>query len=357
MLPFAEAIDGRLGLGWCPKHPTAHIPPTLIPVPQITMEARGPAAGSRVGTFGRMRAGIEIAADSIRSAVMDRHLLWFSCFAALVMLAIIAGETMIILNSGNESALPFLLALPPWTGLHLLDIRIFLLQLVCLSGLTFIMAALIQYRFCKGSGKILTIRDAFSAVSTHTITLASLSLLMSLVGTVLYALVTQSLVFGKIGAGISTTLFYLPYAYYFPNLFDSAIWFSAILMAVAIIEFLVVMYVVPSVVLGNRDLVSAFRRSWTCIGKTWREMLGCTIVFGSIALGVMLIALAIGQSPLLLNHDYDFFLQISRGKILMTAACYGFVLTCGILAALGSTVFGVAVTRLYAVFTETSDSA
>jgi len=129
-----------------------------------------------------------------------------------------------------------------------------------------------------------------------------------------------------------TTLFYLPYAYYFPNLFDSAIWFSAILMAVAIIEFLVVMYVVPSVVLGNRDLVSAFRRSWTCIGKTWREMLGCTIVFGSIALGVMLIALAIGQSPLLLNHDYDFFLQISRGKILMTAACYGFVLACGILA-------------------------
>jgi len=80
MLPFAEAIDGRLGLGWCPKHPAAHIQPTLIPVPQITMEARGPAAGSRVGTFGRMRAGIEIAADSIRSAVMDRHLLWFSVF-------------------------------------------------------------------------------------------------------------------------------------------------------------------------------------------------------------------------------------------------------------------------------------
>jgi len=26
MLPFAEAIDGRLGLGWCPKHPAAHIP-------------------------------------------------------------------------------------------------------------------------------------------------------------------------------------------------------------------------------------------------------------------------------------------------------------------------------------------
>ena len=356
MLPFAEAIDGRLGLGWCPKHPAAHIQPTLIPVPQITMEARGPAAGSRVGTFGRMRAGIEIAADSIRSAVLDRHLLWFSCFAALVMLAIIAGETLIILNS-SDNALPFLLALPPWTGLHLLDIRIFLLQLVCLSGLTFIMAALIQYRFCKGSGKILTIRDAFSAVSTHTITLASLSLLMSLVGTVLYALVTQSQVFGKIVSGISTTLFYLPYAYYFPNLFDSAIWFSAILMAVAIIEFLVVMYVMPSVVLGNRDLVSAFSQTWTCIGKTWREMLGCTIVFGSIALGVMLIALVIGQSPLLLNHDYDFFLQISRGKILMTTVCYGFVLACGILATLGSTVFGVAVTRLYAVFTETRDPA
>jgi len=63
---------------------------------------------------------------------------------------------------------------------------------------------------------------------------------------------------------------------------------------------------------------------------------------------VAAIALVIGQSPLLLNHDYDFFLQISRGQVLMTAACYGFVAACGALLAVGSTIMGIAITDLYA---------
>jgi hypothetical protein len=56
----------------------------------------------------------------------------------------------------------------------------------------------------------------------------------------------------------------------------------------------------------------------------------------------------IGQSPLLLNHDYDFFLSLSRGQVLMTVVCYGFLLACGVLTAIGSTIFGIAVTDLYA---------
>ncbi len=82
--------------------------------------------------------------------------------------------------------------------------------------------------------------------------------------------------------------------------------------------------------------------------KTWREILGCVLVFGAAVLAIVAIAVLIGQSPLLLNHDYDFFLKLSRGQVLMTAVCYGFILACGVLAAVGSTVLGVAITGLYA---------
>ena len=74
-------------------------------------------------------------------------------------------------------------------------------------------------------------------------------------------------------------------------------------------------------------------------------MLGCLLVLGAIFLGVAAIALLIGQSPLLLNRDYDFFL--SRGQLLMTVVCYGFILACWMLIAVGSTAAGVAIADLY----------
>lgn len=143
------------------------------------------------------------------------------------------------------------------------------------------------------------------------------------------------------------TLFYLPYAYYVPNEVSTALLFSFEIMIINIVLFLVALYVVPGTVLESKRLLPALAGSVTLMKKTWREMLGCIIVFGTLILGVAGIALLIGQSPLLLNHDYDFFLQFSRGKVLMTVACYGFLLASGILMAIGSTIIGIAITELY----------
>jgi len=142
-------------------------------------------------------------------------------------------------------------------------------------------------------------------------------------------------------------VFSLPYAYYFPNMFNSALYFSALLIIVTIIQFLLALYVVPFIVQENRGLTSALAGSAGHMIKTWRGIVGCLLVFGAFVLVLALVALVIGQSPQLLDNDYNFFLNVSRGKVLMMAISYGFVLACGVLVALGSTVFGIATADLY----------
>ena len=83
---------------------------------------------------------------------------------------------------------------------------------------------------------------------------------------------------------------------------------------------LLALYVVPVIVLENKGLFMALAGSVRLMKNTWNEMLGCTLIFGAIILMVAAGGLLIGQSPALLNNDYDFFLQMSRGQILMTAA-------------------------------------
>jgi uncharacterized membrane protein YoaK (UPF0700 family) len=65
-----------------------------------------------------------------------------------------------------------------------------------------------------------------------------------------------------------------------------------------------------------------------------------------IVLAVAVVALVIGQSAVLFHHDYDIFL--SRGRMPMTAVCFLFMLACGVLMAVGSTVLGIAITDLHA---------
>ena len=78
-------------------------------------------------------------------------------------------------------------------------------------------------------------------------------------------------------------------------------------------------------------------------------MLGCLIVFGLIVLGVFAVGVLIGQSPALLNHDYDFFISRSRGYLPMMVVCYGFIVACWVLMAAGFTAAGVAIADLYQV--------
>ena len=328
-------------MGWCPNAPAMHTAPAVLVVPSVTVNPAQPSGGA--GGSGRIRRGIGIATGSIKTLVREKRLFWFSFLAGLVLLFLIAVEEWTVAHI--QSSPPFLMDIP--VSDSFLDTRLFLIELICLSCFTILLACLILHRAGNRAHKSLTIREAFAGVSTHAGPLVALSIALALFGIFLYEIISQSQFFGKIISTIDMAIFYLPYAYYFPNSLTGALYISFKIMFINIFLFLLVLYVIPVIVLEKKGLVPSLAGSFWLMKKTWREMLGCVLVFGAIVLGVAAIALAIGQSPLLLNHDYDFFLQMSRGQVLMTVVCYGFILACGVLMAVGSTVMGIAVTDLY----------
>jgi len=346
MTSVSEIVGQWLGL--CRK------PPTFCTAPAILMEApvtAHPAQSDRGGTSGgpgRIRRGIGIATGSIRTLFQERHLLWFSLFAGLAILFLFVAEGWSVTHY-HLIPLPYSIWIPFGdSSLTLFNMQLFLIEAICLSCFTCVLASLVLYRNAGNAKRPVTIRHAFDGVNAHAGALATLSVTMAVLATVLFEILSQSQFIGKIIFTIDMALFNLPYAYYVPNGITAMYYFSFKIMAINILLFLLALYVVPVIVLKNKGLLPALAGSLHLMTKTWRELLGCILVFGVIMLGVAAVGLLIGQSPLLLNHDYDFFLQISRGQVLMTIACYGFLVACGVLMAIGSTVLGIAITKLFA---------
>ena len=172
---------------------------------------------------------------------------------------------------------------------------------------------------------------------------------------ILNAIIFQTQFFGKIIFTIEMAIFNLPYAYYLQGeTIWMALYHSYEIMFINIILFLVALYVVPVIVLEKRGLVPALAGSVSLMRKTWRELLGCAIIYGAIVLGVAAVALVIGQSPYLLNHDFDFFINMSRGQLLMMTVCFLFLTGCWVMMAAGFTAAGIAITDLYSCGTETN---
>ena len=343
-MQIAEII--RRHLGWCPKTPALRTAPAVLVVPPVIVNPAQPAGGGTGGS-GRIRHGIGIATGSITALIRNRHLLWFSFLAGLAILFLTVAEGWSVTHYASIP-LPYSIWIPFGdSALVVFNLQLFLIEAICLSCFTYLLAGLVLYRNADSAKKTVTIRDGFARVNAHAGPLARLSAVMALAATILFEISSQSQVLGTIKLSISLAAFHIPYAYYVPNELFSALYFSFEIMVINTVLFLLAVYVIPGIVLENKELLPALAGSFGLMRKTWREMLGCIIVFGGIVLAVAAIALLIGQSPLLLNHDYDFFLQISRGQILMTVVCYGFLLACGMLMAVGSTVAGIAITELY----------
>lgn len=334
--------------GWCPNAPALSTAPAVLIVPPATMTPADPGNDGAAGSSGRIRRGIGIATGSIRALFRERHLLWFTFLAGIIILFLFVAEGWSVTHY-DFSLLPYSIWIPFGDGsLIVFNMQLFLIEAICLSCFTWLLVALVLYQSAGGSPRTLTIRQAFTRANTHAASLAALPIVMALVATLVFEMVSQSQFIGKIFFAIDMAFFFLPYAYYFSNDLTSMYYFSFKVMIINIVLFLLALYVVPAIVLEGRGLLSALARSATLMKKTWRELLGCVIVLLGIVLAVAAVGLLIGQSPLLLNHDYDFFLQMSRGQIPMTIACYGFIAACSVLMAIGTTVLGVAVTELYA---------
>jgi hypothetical protein len=236
------------------------------------------------------------------------------------------------------------------------DINLLLLEMVCLSCFTLVLAGLILHR--NNPKKITApVRESFFRINGHTGSLLGLALLLSVIAWLAYEVVSQTRFFGGIAHAISMALFHLPYAYYFSNELSGALYFAFELMVINLVVLFIALQVIPGIVLGNQGLFPAFAGAGSLLKRSWREVLGCAMVFGLIFLGVAAIALLIGQSPLLLSHDYDFFLQVSRGQVLMSVVCYGFMVACWTVMAAWLTAAGIAVADLYAEQGPWSESA
>jgi hypothetical protein len=352
-------------MGWCPNAPVIRTAPAALLVPPENIHPAQSGDGGSAGSSSRIRSGVCIATGSLKAMFRDRRLLWFMALAGLAMVFLIIAEGWNVTHP--EYILPSYTMIPIGDVLIFFNARyfnidinsgdfslsfdnlVFVIEMLCLSCFTILLAALVIYRTGKFTHAPLTIRKAFAGVSTYISPLVILSITMALSGTILLDFISHSQFFGKIIMTVSMAVFNLPYAYYLQgSAIDVALYFSFKIMFINIVLFLVALYVVPFIVLENKGLVPALTGSAALVKKTWRELLGCVLVYGAIVLGVFAVALVIGQSPLLLNHDYDFFINMSRGQLLMMTVCFLFLTACWVMMAAGFTAAGIAITDLYA---------
>ena len=331
-------------LGLCRKPPVIAIAPAyLLAQPKEACVSRQGGVGSP-GSSRRIRDGIGIATGSIRALFRDRHLLWFGYFTGLVLLFLLLAEAWKATHIGDAS--PFLVSAALGGTFWVLDLRTFFLEMICLTGLTLVLAGLVLHRHALVAGAPVPITESFSRINGHANALIALSIGMAVIATLAYLVVSETLFFGRIVSAVDMAVFFLPYAYYFPDPLISAVYFAATLMAINSLVFLVAFAVVPEIVLSQKRLLPAVAGASARVLANRRAILGCLLVAGGVLLAIAAVALLIGQSPLLLGRDYDFFLQVSRGQILMTAVCYGFMAGCWVLLALGYTAAGIAAADL-----------
>jgi hypothetical protein len=355
-------------LGLCRKAPRLYTTPAVPDAETETVLPAIPDGGGPVGRPGRVRDGIGIATASLKALIRDRMLLWFAFLTGLIMIFLILAEgwsnryidpvfpvTVLIWDRSFYLDMQYL-----WVGIPLGDTHIiftfglFLIELACIFGFILVLASLILYQSRNRGEKVFTVRGALSGLRTSLGSLAALSIGMALIATIIWEEISRSQFVGSIISSIMQ-LFWLPYAYYEPQnwtlsaISTSANFFSLEIMAINIILFLAALYLVPVIVLERKGLIPAFAGSVSLFRRTWRMVLGCLIVFGLIAAGVFAVGVLIGQSPALLNHDYDFFISRSRGYLPMMLVCHGFIISCWVLMAMGFTATGVALADLYHV--------
>jgi hypothetical protein len=338
-------------LGLCRKTPALlHNALAVTPGNLGGFQSGRPDSGGAAGRQRRIRDGIDIAMGSISAIFSEKQLLWFPFLSGLVILILVLAERWSLSPIDPSYTASNLITIPLSDAyLIVFDLRLFLIEAVCVSGFIILLAALVHYRNARNAAIPITTGDAFSAVGRHACALTAFSVTMAFVATVLLEISARNEITSAIEFALSMAMFWLPYAYYFaPDSTFAALFFSFRIMVANIVLLLLALYVVPVIVIEGKGLLPAFAGSIGLMKKTWREMFGCAMVFFTIVLFVAAIALLIGQSPALLNNDYDFFLQESRGLVLMAGVCYGFLLACVMLIALGSAVLGIAITDLYA---------
>lgn len=313
---ISEIIRGYLG--WCPNSDarTMRTAPPVISTPPVTIHPSQPDGGT--GGSGRIDRGIKLALGSIRILFRNRQLLWFSLLTGIVMLFSIASSLFLQYLSG-AALFPGTNLLPGPASVVIATGSLPWLVMIFGSGLVYsfltyyLLAALITCVSIILSGRAATMRDGLANARKYITPLLMWSVIGALIGTLSSSV-----------SNPSTTTNGLP-----GN-------FGIIIISLVIIAvfYLLTMFVIPLLVLGNERLVSTIGHSISLFRRLWGEIIACFIILFLIAFAVMFTSLV----PMIAIG----FSTATAGAIVV-----GYMLVMIVLLFVGSTILGIAITGLY----------
>lgn len=339
MTVVSETAEHWFGL--CRKTPAFHTAPALLTAQQEIMLADRPdSSGS-----GRIRLGVSIAAASLKTIVRNRNLLVFTLLSGIAMFFIIVAKVWDVQQF--DETLPGLITIPFGTSLIPFDPWLFLVELICLSCFAILLAGLVLQRNGNEVKKAVTFREGFAGARTHIGSLAVLSLAIALIATITFGIISGIEFLGDIVMSTQMAIIWIPDAY-IPYGDVMAFLYSFILLDINTVLFLSALCLVPVIVLKKTGPVPAPAGLISFIRRTWREILGCILVYGTIVLGVTAAALVVGQLPRMLYQGYSYHATVLTHP-LIAVFYYGFILACSIIMAAGFTAAGVAGAKLYQI--------
>jgi hypothetical protein len=315
MTRISEIIHGWMS--WCPNTNTVRNEPVIRTAPSVTADASAPDGGA-AGT-GRIDRGVDMAIGSIRFLFGNRPLLWFSFLIALVMSSSLVVNLYLQILSGTN---PFpgmnLIAIPPaviGVGSPFWLVLTFTSALITSFLTYYLLAALFTHVPLLLAGRAPTIRDALAYAGRYLRPLAIWSAVWALIGTVYLFIIASFPMTNGIG-NIGITL---------------------VAMAIQFVLYIPTLYVIPALVVENKNLAEAFRGSLAVFRKTWGEMISCFGVFFLIAFLIALTSLV----PMIV-------IGFSSGSTALAGAVVVlYMLVLLVINFIGWTIVGIALLGLY----------
>jgi hypothetical protein len=272
--------------------------------------------------------------------VRNRYLLVFPLLFAIAMFLLAMAEFRYALY--HHDNLPFTVTIPVGSQILVFDPWFFLVEMACLSCFALLTAGIILHR----DGKIIpaTIREGLRAIAGYIAPLAVLSMGMGLVATLVFSVVTQNRFLVESTGAIVWAFFWIPRIYLLPEM-ATALYLSFLILIINLVLFMVMLWLVPVTVREKKGIIPALAGSASRIQETWRELLGCVLVYATMVLLVAAGALIIGQLPqLLIDNGYAGSMYL--GHLLMPFVYYGFILASLFMMALGLTAAGATIRDL-----------
>jgi hypothetical protein len=262
----------RKKVGWCPNTTTIRTAPVIHTAPSATADASVPDGGA--AGSGRIDRGVNIAIGSIQFLARNRPLLWFSFLIALVMIFGLAANLYLQILSGTN---PFpgtnLVAIPPaviQAGSLPWLVLTFASALITSFLTYYLLAALVTHVSLILSGRAATIRDALLHTGRYLRPIGLWSVILALAGTIYSFIIASYPMTTGMPGNLGITL---------------------AAMAILVVLYVPTLYVVPAIVVENKNLAAAFRGSLSVFRKTWREILICFGVFFLLAFLIALTSL------------------------------------------------------------------